>query len=195
MTTIPFGPRRDEDAVLSKASELPQDVAPARDLWPGIAARLGEDRRATASRGVGWPAALAAGFLVAAVSALLTWGLLRESPAPADAGVLAGGTTAPAAFVPVNYGPNSVIGAEQLAARDAMLAEFQRRLAGLAPATRESVLANLAIIQKAADEIDAALARDPASGLLNGLLVGTYQQELQLYSKVVTARDGSTRST
>jgi len=195
MTTIPFGPRRDGDALIARASELPQEVAPARDLWPGIAARLGEGRRAATSRGMGWPAALAAGFMVAAVSALLTWGLLREPSTPPDAGALAGGGAAPAMVVPVSYGANSALGAEQLAARDALLAEFQGRFGALAPATREAVLANLAIIQKAADEIDAALARDPASGLLNELLVGTYQQELQLYSKVVTARDGTTRRT
>ena len=41
---------------------------------------------------------------------------------------------------------------------------------------------NLAVIQTAANEIDAALAQDPASGMLNELLVGTYKQELQLYS-------------
>lgn len=195
MTTIPFGPRRDDDVLMAKVSELPKDVAPSRDLWPGIAARLGEERRATASRGMGWPAALAAGLLVASVSALLTWGLVRESRTPPDAEVLAGGTVAPADIRPVSYGANSALGADQLAARDALLAEFQARVARLAPETRESVLANLAIIQKAADEIDAALARDPASGLLNELLVGTYQQELQLYSKVVTARDGTTRRT
>jgi hypothetical protein len=42
---------------------------------------------------------------------------------------------------------------------------------------------NLAIIQRAVDEIDAALAQDPASGLLNELLIGAYKQELQLYSR------------
>ena len=50
-------------------------------------------------------------------------------------------------------------------------------------------------MQAAADEIDAALAKDPASGMLKGMLVGTYKQELQLYSTVVTARDGLTRRT
>ncbi len=195
MTTIPFGPRRDEDALIARASELPREVAPQRDLWPGIVARLGAESRGHAPRSFGWPAALAAGFLVAAVSALLTWGLVRETGPPADTGVMAGGAASQAAVMPVNYGANSALGAEQLEARDALLADFQVRFAELAPATREAVLANLAIIQKAADEIDAALARDPASGLLNELLVGTYQQELQLYSKVVTARDGFTRRT
>jgi hypothetical protein len=54
---------------------------------------------------------------------------------------------------------------------------------------------NLAIMQAAADEIDAALAKDPASGMLKSMLVGTYKQELQLYSTVVTTSDGLTRRT
>lgn len=192
MTTIPFGPRRDDDPWMAKARQLPRDIAPARDLWPGIAARLGKEQRRTAAPVFGWPMALAAGVLVAAVSALLTWGLLRwpDAAAGRDAPVLA-----EAAVQPVNYGPNSALGAQQLAARDGLLAEFRVRFAQLAPATREAVLRNLAIIQQAADEIDAALAADPASGLLNDLLVGTYQQELDLYSKVVTTRDGATRRT
>jgi hypothetical protein len=123
---------------------------------------------------------------------LLTWGLLRE-PAPVI-GTIAG-SSAPAQFVPVNYGPNSGIGAAQLAARDELLPEFRSRFAELAPATQAVVLKNLAVIQQAADEIDAALAADPASGLLNEMLVGAYRQELGLYSRVVTAGDGSPRRT
>lgn len=186
MTTIPFGPRRDEDSLMSKAGALPRDIAPSRDLWPGIESRLRGEARRAAPSAFGWPAALAAGFMVAAVSALLTWGLLRE-PAPGT------GMTA-AEFVPVSYGPNSGIGAVQLAAREELLPEFRRRFSQLAPGTQAVVLKNLAVIQQAADEIDAALAADPASGLLNEMLVGTYQQELGLYSRVVTAGDGLPRS-
>lgn len=191
MSTIPFGPRRDEDALLARARELPQEVAPARDLWPGIAARLDERPRAAAPRSFGWPMALAAGFLVASVSALLTWGLLREGPVTGPPVIAADA----AQVVPVSYGPNSALGATQLTARDELLPEFRRRFELLAPATQQAVLKNLAVIQQAADEIDAALAQDPASGLLNELLVGTYRQELELYSKVVAAGDGSTRRT
>jgi hypothetical protein len=50
-------------------------------------------------------------------------------------------------------------------------------------------------MQEAANQIDAALARDPASGMLKGMLVGTYKQELQLYSTVVSSHDGHTRRT
>ena len=196
MTTLPFGPRnRDSDPLLAKAAELPKDIAPPRDLWPAIAARLTSTPQRAGLRAFGWPAALAAGFLVASVSALLTWGLMRE-PGPAMNDVrAAGGAVAQAEIVPVHYGANSALGATELATRDQLLVQFRQRLDELSPQTREAVVKNLAIIQRAADEIDAALAQDPASGLLNGLLLGTYKQELQLYSKVVTSGGGSTRRT
>jgi hypothetical protein len=192
MTTLRFTDRsRDQDPLLAKAAELPKDIMPPHDLWPGISARLGEAPQR--SRTFGWPMALAAGVVAAAVSALLTWGLMRE-PAP-QTPQLAGGAATQAEFVPVNYGANSAIGAAQLAARDELLVQFRQSLERLSPQTREAVIANLAVIQRAADEIDAALVQDPASGLLNELLVGAYRQELQLYSKVVTTGGDSTRRT
>lgn len=190
MTTLRFDPRgREQDPVLAKAAELPKEIAPARDLWPGIAARLGESPKVVKS--FGWPMALAAGLLVAAVSALLTWGVVRD-PTPVQ---VADTRPADPAIVPVNYGTNSALTARELAARDELLVQFQSRLQSLSPQTRETVVRNLAVIQQAANEINAALAQDPASGLLNELLLDTYKRELQLYSKVVTAGGGTTRST
>lgn len=194
MTTVPFGPRnREQDPLLARAAELPKDIAPSRDLWPAIAARLTATPQRAGLRALGWPGALAAGFLVASVSALLTWGLMRE-PDPAATELADGAVSAPA-ILPVNYGSNSALGAKDLATRDELLVQFRQRLDGLSPPTREAVVKNLAIIQRAVDEIDAALAQDPASGLLNELLLGAYKQELQLYSKVVTSGGGSTRRT
>jgi hypothetical protein len=193
MTTLQFTDRnRDPDPLLAKAAELPRDVEPAHDLWPGIRARL--DEAPQRARTFGWPMALAAGVVAAAVSALLTWGLMRE-PTPQAPLVpqLAADPAPQAEFVPGNYGANSAIGAEQLAARDALVVQFQQSLERLSPQTRETVIANLTVIQRAADEIDAALAQDPASGLLNQMLVRAYQQELQLYSKVVTTGGDITR--
>jgi hypothetical protein len=191
MNTIPFGPRN-EDPLLAKAAELPKEVAPARDLWPLIAARLAGEAQAARPRTYRWPAALAAGFLVASVSALLTWGLMRN-PEPAAPDELADVRLTEAAIMPVNYGPNSGITAKELVVRDELLAQFREKFGQLRPATREAIVKNLAVIQTAANEIDAALAKDPASGMLKGFLAGTYKQELQLYSTVVTASDGLTR--
>ena len=195
MNTIPFGPRNPpDDPLLAKAAELPKDIAPARDLWPGIEARLGEAPHSAGSRGFRWPMALAAGFLVASVSALLTWSLMR-SPDPVAPSVVAGRAATVAEILPVKYGPNSGLTAQELKARDELVARFRETFATLRPATQDAIVKNLAIMQAAADEIDAALAKDPASRMLKGMLVGTYKQELQLYSTVVTSSDGLTRRT
>jgi len=196
MTTLPFGPRnRGQDPLLVRAAELQKDIAPPHDLWPAIEARLASTPQRADIRARGWPAALAAGFLVASVSALLTWGLMREPDPAAGAGLAAGGAVTPAAIVPVNYGSSPVLSATELAARDQLLVQFRQRLDELSPQTREAVVKNLAVIQRAVDEIVAALAQDPASGLLTELLLGAYRQELQLYSMVVTSGGGSTRRT
>jgi hypothetical protein len=194
MNTLPFGPRNPpDDPLLAKAAELPKDVMPQRDLWPAIAARIGRAGEPPAKPAFRWPLALAAALLVASVSALLTWSLLRD-PQAAGPAVIA---QAPAAadIVPVHYGPNSDVSAAELAARDALLVQFRDAFATLRPETREAIQKNLAVMQAAADEIDAALAKDPASGMLQGMLAGTYKQELNLYSTVVTSRDGLTRRT
>ncbi len=197
MSTIPFGPRNPpEDPLLAKAAGLPKDVEPARDLWPGIASRLGDAQRGRNPLPLRrWPMALAAGFLVASVSALLTWSLMR-APEPGPA-VVAGTTPVQAQapdIVPVNYGPHSGLTAEELMARDELVERFRETFTTLRPATRDVIVRNLAIMQAAADEIDAALAKDPASHMLKGMLVGTYKQELQLYSTVVTSGDRTRRT-
>ncbi len=195
MNTIPFGPRNPpEDPLLAKAAELPKDVEPSRDLWPGIAARLGEAPREATGKDFRWPMALAAGFLVASVSALLTWSLMR-TPEPAMVAKTPTVQAPVADIVPVSYGPNSGLTAQELMARDELVVRFREKFTTLRPETRDAIVKNLAIMQTAADQIDAALAKDPASGMLKGMLVGTYKQELQLYSTVVTSGDGHTRRT
>ena len=201
MNTIPFGPRNElPDPLLAKAAELPKDIAPARDLWPSIAARIAGEPQQSRTRSYGWPAALAAGFLVASVSALLTWGLMRDNgpvvPTPVAATTTTETATVPdGAIVPVSYGPNSGLTPKEILARDELLARFREKFDELRPETRVAIQKNLAIIQTAANEIDAALAKDPASGMLKSLLIGAYKQELQLYSTVVTSSDGLMRRT
>ena len=195
MNTIPFGPRNEPpDPLLAKAAELAKDIAPARDLWPSIAARIVGEPQQARSRSFGWPAALAAGFLVASVSALLTWGLMRDSgPTMQKPVVIVENPYA--AIVPVNYGANSGLTVKEIVARDELLVRFREKFNELKPETRVAIQTNLAIIQTAANEIDAALAKDPASGMLKSLLIGAYKQELQLYSTVVTSSDGLMRRT
>lgn len=196
MSIIRFGrTERERDPLLARAAELAQDVAPGRDLWPGIHDRIASESPGArpVSRGVPWRWAMAAGVAVAATSVLFTWMALR----PADQGAvqLAGAPSAGvAALQPVAYGDNSRPGPEYMAARAEMIELFQARLSQLPPETQVRVGQDLAAIQVAADDIGAALAGDPASRLLNRLLLSTFQDEIDLYSSVAaTAVDAGQR--
>ena len=161
MNTVPFGPRPPQDPLLAKAAELPKDVAPPHDLWPGIAARIAEGQQAPAKPAFRWPLALAAGLAIASLSALLTWGLMRD-PGPAQP--VASAQPATSGVMPVSYGPNSGLTEKELAVRDELFAQFQDAFERLRPETREAIVKNMAVMQEAADEIDAVAV---ANGLLH----------------------------
>lgn len=182
---------RERDAVLRQVARLPGSVEPARDLWPAVEAKIRARRQPAPlpRRTLSWQWALAAGTAIASVSVLFTWLALRNPEAGAPV-VQTAGTQAPAgasSLQPVSYGSYARLGPEYLEVRAQLSAEFQQRVAQLPPDTRDQVARNLAVIQQAAADIDAALARDPSSRLLNRLLLSTYQDELALYSHVTAA--------
>jgi hypothetical protein len=173
--------------------ELPREHAPARDLWPQIAARI-DDARAVAPaagrpRWPGWRWQAAAAVLLVAGSSLLTATLLDRNvpagqaaviapPAAADP-VLAGVVTMPAAF-----GPAGTLDPEYLAARQQLTQVLEQRIAALPPSTRAKLEFNLGEMRRAADEINAALAGQPGDPLLEELLLSTYQDELAMLANV-----------
>jgi len=187
MTTLRFGRGdRERDPVLARVATLPESVEPARDLWPEIRAQLQQQpapQAATAPRGLSWSWALAAGVAVASVSVLFTW-MAVKAPEEAAVQVAAVAPTPVEALQPVSYGQYARLGPEYLETRAEMLDMFRTRLATLPDDVRLRVEADLAAIQKAADDIDAALAEDPSSRLLNRLLLSTYQEEMRLYTRV-----------
>jgi hypothetical protein len=188
MSTIRFGrDERERDALLSKVGTLPQCIEPARDLWPEIRARLEQQPVAakTAPRIMSWPWALAAGIAIASVSVLFTW-LAVRAPGDGPAQVASLAPAPVAALQTVSYGGYARLGAEYTETRAAMLQLFRARLATLPPDVQLLVGQDLATIQKAADDIDAALSDDPSSQLLNRLLLSTYQEEMRLYTRVAT---------
>lgn len=204
MSTISrFGrDERERDQLLRQVGTLPREVEPARDLWPDIRSRIGDQapgREPVEPAGpfaLSWGWALAAGVAVASLSVLFTWLALR-APAEAPVQVAAVEPTPVEAIQPVSYGRYARLGPEYVEVRAQLLERFRARLAGLPDETRLRIEQDLATIQRAADDIDAALAGDPASRLLNQLLLSTYQEELRLYSKVAAAatEDGGDRRT
>lgn len=197
MSTIRFGrDERERDPLLGKVAALPGGIEPARDLWPGIQARIEQSVTAPqpVSNGLSWPWALAAGVAVASVSVLFTWMAVRApGDGPAQVAAL---TPAPVeALQPVSYGSYSQLGPEYVETRARMLQMFNDRLATLPDETRTRVEQDLATIRQAADDIDVALAADPSSRLLNKLLLSTYQEEMRLYTRVAAPARGDHQRT
>ncbi len=197
MSMIRFGrSERERDPLLTKVAGLPHSVPPGRDLWPTIRSRIEREAPGTrrVTRGLSWQWAVAAGVAVAAVSVLFTWMALQ--PAGRGTEQLAGARPATvAALQPVAYGDHSGLGPEYVAMRAEMFQLFKARLADLPDEPRARIEQNLATIQGAADAIDAALAGDPASQLLNQLLLSTYQDEIELYSSVAATAEAAGRRT
>jgi hypothetical protein len=194
MSTVQFGrDERERDGLLRQVAALPQEIQPSRDLWPDIRARLQQatPERTPASRGLSWSWALAAGVAVASVSVLFTW-MVVKTPATGPAQMAA--TTA-TALQPVSYGGYASLGPDYIRTRSQMLGLFNARLAELPAETRSRVEGDLATIRKAAADIDAALATDPSSKLLNKLLLSTYQEEMRLYTTVAAPGEAGRKRT
>ena len=197
MSTVQFGrDERERDPLLRQVAALPTEIEPSHDLWPGIRARLEQAAPApqSAPRGLSWSWALAAGVAVASGSALFTWMAVK---APGDGPAqMAGLAPAPVqALQPVSYGGYSRLGPEYVETRAQMLDLFKSRLAELPEETRTRIEQDLTIIQKAADDIDAALVADPSSKLLNKLLLSTYQEEMRLYTRVAAPGEAGRQRT
>ncbi len=153
-------------------AELPRELAPQRDLWPGIARAVAPRRRLV------WPAALAAGVIAAAVSLPLLLQPGQRGPGGGDAG---------SAAKPVSFEwPQDQA---SIASRAALERTFRERLQLLAPDTRARIEADLQVIRNANADIRAALAGDPASPVLQRLLFNSWEQEMDLYRDVARATD------
>jgi hypothetical protein len=73
--------------------------------------------------------------------------------------------------------------------RAALMRSLQARLAALPPAPRAKVMASLAAIRGAKEDLESALGKDPGNALLQELLVNTYQDEMRVLTDVHEAGD------
>src|SRR5580658_932119 len=195
---------RDERQV-SSLRELPQAIEPARDLWPGIAARITEIHAAAPSvtganpipprRSGARLRSLAAAAMVASV-AVGVW--IGRSLLPGTAGP---GAQAPGQMTARQGGSDALPGRpgaldamyesdpRYRRERAALMRSLQSQLAALPPATRTKVMASLATIEGAKQDLEQALGKDPGNALLQELLVNTYQDEMRVLTDVREASD------
>ena len=160
-----------EDSVLQVRSlrELPQSIAPSRDLWPVIESRLIPRRRSWAV-----PASLAAGLVLVTLGILI--GLQVRDPAPPQVAQQGAGVGQIRAALMADPGYQSQ--------RDELLSALPSKLAKLPPASRQRVTDSLQVVQMAMRTIEAELGRDAGNALLQELLISACQEEMRVLTAV-----------
>jgi hypothetical protein len=159
---------------------LPEELPPARDLWPAIRAEMDADRlrefspaggtvpldrtaRPAFNLGVRGIAAAAAAVIL--ITATVTWQL--RGPAPIT-------DTPPAPPT----APGLVTFASYEAVADELAALLAQRSARLDPATIEVLERTMQTIDEALAEAREALARDPESARARGFVESAWRQKL-----------------
>lgn len=162
-------------ALRDEVARLPRDLEPERDLWPEIAART--VARRTSGRARWLSLGVAAGLLLG-VSLLF---LLEGRRAPEAARRIVEPPAAPATPALAAYAESE---RALSAIRDELRREVDARSTGLPPETRAVVFDNLATIDRAIAEIEAALAERPDDPELARTYIAYRQHEIELLRRV-----------
>lgn len=170
-------PHQETDERLMEAARgLKTEIAPARDLWPGIEAAIrdtGQKRRYPAMF-----AQAAAVILLVGASSGLTYLMTKDAARPVT-------VVAPElVFDQVAFGDGYSLGPGFQDARGSVASNLDRELERLSAEDRAEVEKNLDLIRTAIAEINAALEKDPHNALLQELLLKTYREELNVMRQV-----------
>jgi hypothetical protein len=166
--------------LIDEAAQLPNEIAPERDLWPGVAARLGRIRPAT-HRGRPRSTAVKGTLAVAAAAVIFLGGIYygRMIKTPDQTTVGGPGSGPPAAL----EAPMAELASAQRE-YEQVRAALHAALAGsrdwIEPETARVIDQNLVVIANAIHDIEVALQNDPNNQRLIRSLVATYDQEVHL---------------
>jgi hypothetical protein len=164
--------------------QLPQNIQPPRDLWPGIAAEMAKDAQGTVrGRGKGAnPLTRTQWVALAAVVAALAVGVwVGRNVIPLDG--------PPSQLVDGGSAPDVVTAAyikdpRYMRDRAALVRSLDEKMKTLPPETQRKVTASLETIRKSIADIQAALGKDPGNALLQEMLVNSYQDEMRVLTTV-----------
>jgi hypothetical protein len=176
------GPRK-----ISSLRDLPQDLAPPRDLWQGIEARIAADKTAAVpapaqrSGRTGRLRVLAAAAVIVALAVGIWIGrtVLPGAPA-AGAGSMATNLTGE----PGSFHAAYVMDSKYVRQRAELVKDLESRLAALPPESRAKVMSSLQTLSDSKRDLEAELGKDPSNALLQELLVNTYQDEMRVLTAV-----------
>jgi hypothetical protein len=164
---------QNQEKLDSAIKQLPDEVQPGRDLWPGIEARL-KARRAARPL---WSYSLAASLLLAVAAGALWIGLGAHQKDGTPQVIVASGNSGTDAY---------------FAQRAAYAEQSVQSATDLSPATRQVILKNLRIIEGSMQSMQAALDKDPNNPRLRALLFDLYQNEARLLAATQQAQAQTT---
>lgn len=176
------------------ARGLATEIAPERDLWPGIAEAITTAPQKR-SRWTPLLAQAAAVVLLVGASSLVTYSLVKSDAANTASRSAVQVLPTNLVFEQAAFGPNQTFESLYGRAGGTVASNLERSLQELSPQTRADVLRNLAVIRQAITDISEALEQEPNNALLQELLVEAYGTELALMNRVgtmtqrVTARE------
>jgi len=173
--------------LLDATAKLPDGIAPGRDLFPGILERIGPGAveaspvaaasRARVSR---WLAIAAAFAVVAITGSLVLW--MRGAPEPALGPIQPTVEAIPASNAGVEPLRAAVRDYEEAAVL--LLAVIDERRDRLSPETQAVLDKNLAIIDRAIDEVNATLESSPNTRENTLMLAAMHEQKVELLKRV-----------
>lgn len=169
--------------------ELPEAIAPPRDLWPGIEPRLAS-RRAASERWR-WAAQMAAALALMVAGGVLSQ-LLWPSGAISDARSAEGrlaeepgvGELAPAGLAAPARAELAVAEADYLRTKETLWLLIYRNRDELSPVTMRVVERNLRVVDEAIQELRQALEEDPGNSQLEGLLYANHRRGIDLLKRL-----------
>ena len=171
-------------ALLAGAAALPREMAPPRDLWPGIAERIAAERPRPAAPAVRRAWSWSPGLLAAAAAMLVALCATLARLWPPTAGPGAGtGVVQEAAWTT----DPSLLAAEREYERATtqLMAALEARRASLPPATMAAVENDLVTIDAALRQVRDALRQDPGNAQLSHMLASTHQKKVDVLQRVV----------
>jgi anti-sigma factor RsiW len=163
-----------------RVARLPRDVAPPRDLWPGIAERI-HGENVVRGRFVRRSLLAAAVVMIVFGAATAAYLLGHRSPRAVDAvPSIAAGAPGSVSASMAGLGV-----ADYETTRGELLDALEARRHELSPETRRVLDENLQLIDDAMVRIADALREDPESELLMRQLAGAYRQQIGLLERAV----------
>ena len=164
-----------DDKLMLAAKGLATEIAPQRDLWPGIEEAIQAPQR---SRWMPLFAQAAAVVLLVGASSAITYITVKDQQQPYVQ------ITPELMFEQTAFGSRYNLGLDFQDARATLAAQADEELARLSPELRAEVEKSLEQVHQAIFDINQVLAEQPDNALLQAKLLMAYREELSVLRRV-----------